>query len=66
VTDYMHHYIIFLAFAFALTNIRNSEFTIRNASKGQLLKPEERRWRWTRLYPRATHRGTTSSKTKIF
>jgi len=37
-----------------------------NANKGQLLKPEKRRWRWTGLHPRATHQGTPSSKTKYF
>jgi len=40
--------------------------TIRNANKGQLLKPEERGYRWTGMYPRATHQGTLSSKTKKF
>jgi len=34
--------IIFLVFAFTVTNMWDSEFTIRNANKGQLLKPEER------------------------
>jgi len=55
----------FLAFAFAVTNMWNSEFTIRNANKGQLLKPEQRGWRWTGLYPRATHQGTPSYKTNF-
>jgi len=39
----------------------NSEFTIRNANKGQLLKPEERGWRWTGLYLRARHQEKNPS-----
>jgi len=32
----------------------------------QLLKPEEKGWRWTGLYSRTTHQGIPSSKTKFF
>jgi len=35
-------------------------------NKGQLLKPEERGWKWTELYPRATHQGNPSFKTKFY
>jgi len=42
-----------------VTNMWNSEFTIRNANKGQLyLNQMIREWRWTGLYPKATHQGT--------
>jgi len=68
VTDYMHHYDYFSCISLCNNyyNMQNSEFTIRNANKVKLLKPEERGWRWTELYPRATHQGTSSTKTKIF
>jgi len=29
-----------------------------------VLKPEEQGWKWTGLYPRATHQETSSFKTK--
>jgi len=48
VTDYMHHYHYFSCFC--SNYYVKFEFTVRNANKGQLLKPEERGWRWTGLY----------------
>jgi len=56
---------IFLAVAFAVTNMRNSEFTTRNAKKVNYLNQRSEDGGGLG-YTRATYQGSLSSKTKSF